>query len=122
MSAGKEEFFHGSIDFYDEYVPKDKCVTKSKPYALIYARRKSESQNKGFIYVLSLNPEVDLRQENQNGTIDYLLVREMRFSKRIPVTKKLIEECKIETAKTVNTLTDVNSPQLSSDFVCLREK
>jgi hypothetical protein len=91
----KSKFFHGSCDYHEKYIPAGKYVTLSKPYACCYAERKNKGN--GYIYVLLLNPETELKEENMGKTVDHVLINNASFIKRISVTEKVKAECRAKT-------------------------
>jgi len=89
----KELYFHGSKNDIQGDLRKGTCVTRSKPYALYYARRKQ--QGACYIYTLLLDPAADLKPHvDAAGTVDNRLVRDTPFFERVLVTPELILEHK----------------------------
>lgn len=90
-------FFHGSEKLIDGPLLKGTCVSSDKANAMIFARRRCKGDSKGkcYLYELLLDPKTDLQQKiDDEGTIDWVLIRDTQFSKRILVTAELIAECK----------------------------
>jgi hypothetical protein len=85
-------YFHGSEKLIDGRLFKGTCVSSDKANAVIFARRRSQGKE-CYLYELLLDPK-DLEQKIDEGTVDWVLVRDTPFSKRIPVTADLIAECK----------------------------
>ena len=87
-------YFHGSEKLIDGRLFKGTCVSSDKANAVIFARRRSRGKE-CYLYELLLDPKTDLQQKiDDEGTIDWVLVRDTQFSKRILVTADLIAECK----------------------------
>jgi hypothetical protein len=88
----QETFYHGSAVCIDGPLQKGTCVSSDKCNALIFARRRQ--QGDCYIYELLLDPVLDLRQQEDGGILDQVLIRDTPFSKRILATDDLIAECK----------------------------
>ncbi len=96
------QYFHGDSDFFEEFVPEGKYVTRSKPYARHYAHKKHLGC--GYIYVVGLGPYTDLKKEKIAETEDFVLARKIRFSARIPLTDEVNKECDSEIADIATSL------------------
>src|SRR5260221_312800 len=89
----KKAYYHGSSTHIDGPLSEGSYVSSAKCNALIFARRRC--QGNCYIYVVQVDPAVDLQQRVNAGTVDWVLARDIAFSERILVTDELIAECKV---------------------------
>jgi hypothetical protein len=105
----KTHYFHGTLEYYEHFVPKGKYVSNSERIALYYACRKKKrpDQEKCYVYDLLVDPAEDLEEaKDACGTMDRKLVRDTPFVKRIPVTDEVITNVKKMSKKIADDLRD----------------
>ena len=87
------QYFHGSPNEIEGFLPQGTYVTRAKHYALFYAVRSGKPDC--YIYSMTLDPAQDIEQRvDLAGTVDYVLIRDTPFRERIPVTDEVRAECK----------------------------